>query len=59
MAKRLAVLNGIKYPWLANLSPIHRNVRANRVNDLIRNVTLHATAMTSGSLEYLSRLHEQ
>jgi len=32
---------------------IHRNVRVNRVNDLIRVVTLYATVKASGSLTYL------
>jgi len=36
-----------------NPSPIHRNTRVTRVNDLIRVVTLHATVMASGSLTYL------
>ena len=31
-------------------SPIHRNIRVTRVDDLIRVITLHATVMTSGSL---------
>ena len=36
-----------------NPSPVHRNIRVTRVNNLIRVVTLHATVMTSGSLTYL------
>ena len=36
-----------------NPSPIHRNIRVTRVNDLIPVVTLHATVMTSSSLTYL------
>ena len=36
-----------------NHSPINRNIRIIRVNDLIRVVTLHATVMASGSLTYL------
>ena len=36
-----------------NPSPIHRNIRVTRVNDLIRVVTLHAAVVTSGSLTYL------
>jgi hypothetical protein len=36
-----------------NPSPIHRNVRVTRVNDLVSVVTLHATVMASGSLTYL------
>jgi len=36
-----------------NPSPIHRNVRVTRVNDLIRVITLHATVMASSSLTYL------
>ena len=38
---------------LLNPSPIHRNIRVTRVNDLIRVVTLHAAVMASGSLTYL------
>ena len=34
-------------------SPVHRNLRVTRVNDLIRVVTPHATVMASGSLSYL------
>ena len=34
-------------------SPVHRNIRVTRIDDLIRVVTLHATVMTSGSLTYL------
>jgi hypothetical protein len=33
-------------------TPIHRNIRITRVNDLIRVVLLHATVMASGSLTY-------
>jgi hypothetical protein len=33
-----------------NPSPIHRNIRVARVNDLIRVVTLRATVMASSSL---------
>jgi hypothetical protein len=36
-----------------NPSPIHRNIRITRINDLIRVVTLDATVMASGSLSYL------
>jgi hypothetical protein len=36
-----------------NLSPIHRNIRVTRVNDLIRVVAFDATVMASGSLTYL------
>jgi len=36
-----------------NPSPIHRNIRVTRVNDLIRVVTLHATVAASGPLTYL------
>ena len=36
-----------------NSSPIHRNIRITRVNDLIRVVTLHAAVMASCSLTYL------
>ena len=35
-----------------NLSPIHRNIRVTRVNDLIRVVAVDATVMASGSLTY-------
>ena len=36
-----------------NPSPIHRNVRVTRVDDLIRVVTYHAAFMASGSLTHL------
>ena len=36
-------------------SPVHRNVRITRVNDLIRVVALHASVMASGSLSYAVR----
>ena len=36
-----------------NPSPIHRNVRVTRVNDLIRVVTLDAAVVAFGSLTYL------
>ena len=39
--------------WQIYASNIHRNIKATRVNDLIRVVTLHAAVMTSGSLAYL------
>ncbi|MDC3264782.1 hypothetical protein OAU61_01650 [Planktomarina temperata] len=38
---------------MVNPSPIHRNVRVTRVNDLIRVVTLHAAVIASGLLTYL------
>jgi hypothetical protein len=38
---------------VVNPSPIHRNVRVTRVNDLIRVVTLHAAVIASGLLTYL------
>ena len=38
---------------MVNPSPIHRNVRVIRVNDLIRVVTLHAAVIASGLLTYL------
>ena len=36
-----------------NPSPIHRNIRVTRVNDLKRVIPLHAAVMASGSLTYL------
>jgi hypothetical protein len=43
----------LKLPRYVFRSPIHRNIRVTRVDDLIRVVTLNAAVMASGSLTYL------
>ena len=50
----LPILRFLRELFRPNPSPIHRNTRVTRVDDLIRVVTLHATVMASGSLSYLT-----
>ena len=53
LEKNTTALMGLSTLGWPNPSPIHRNIRVTRVNDLIRVVTLNATLLASGSLTYL------
>ena len=47
----MSFISFLGFLW-SSLSPIHRNIRVTRVNDLIRVITLHTAVMASGSLAY-------
>ena len=49
----LPILRFLRELFRPNPSPIHRNIRIARVNDLYVLLHLTATVMTSGSLTYL------
>ena len=49
----LPILRFLRELLRPNPSPIHRNTRVTRVDDLIRVVTLHTTVMTPGPLTHL------